>query len=376
MPPTIQFGRPSIALLIGVVQGLALAVALLRAPRNRTANRFLAGLILAVSVMITPYILGFAGFYDVYPWLIFAPFQTSLAIGPLLYFYVLALTGGPLPANWRLHFAPYGVQFLTQAIMFPFPVATKYWWYDVAHDPIVSPITTALALTFLAVYGHAAWKRYRDYRAFLTTAYADGMAFEAPWIRNFLIALGLVTLVWAGHFAANRLDASRDYIDQLWMYLGLAALIVYLGVEGWRNSALTYPVLAPSPAPAADPLAEAAPERDWAAQGALWAAEVDRLGLCRDPEVSLASVARALGTNTAYLSRALNEGLGMSFSKFVNQRRVEAVKRRLEDETDARDLMTIALEAGFNSKASFNRAFGEIAGMTPSAFRRSRRKQP
>jgi AraC-like DNA-binding protein len=66
----------------------------------------------------------------------------------------------------------------------------------------------------------------------------------------------------------------------------------------------------------------------------------------------------------------------MSFSKFVNQRRVEAVKRRLEDETDARDLMTIALEAGFNSKASFNRAFGEIAGMTPSAFRRSRRKQP
>jgi AraC-like DNA-binding protein len=376
MHPAIQFGRPSIALLIGVVQALALAIALLYAPKNRVANRFLAALILAVAVMITPYILGFAGFYDAYPWLTFAPFQTSLSIGPLLYFYVLTLTGGPLPARWWLHIGPYGVQFLTQALAFPFPVATKDWWYDVAHDPIISPLTTATALAFLIVYGRAAWKRYQDYRGFLRTSYADGSAFEAPWIRNFLIALGVVTVVWAGHFLANQLDPSRDYIDQLWMYLGLSALIVYLGVEGWRNAGVTYPVLVPAVAAPDRDNPGAAADRDWAAQAALWAQEVDRLGLCRDPDVSLASVAKALGTNTAYLSRALNEGLGVSFSKFVNQRRVDAVKRRLEDLADDRDLMTIALEAGFNSKASFNRVFAELAGQTPSAYRRACRQKP
>ena len=35
------------------------------------------------------------------------------------------------------------------------------------------------------------------------------------------------------------------------------------------------------------------------------------------------------------------------------------------------DLLTMALDAGFSSKASFNRAFQARYGMTPSAYRRT-----
>ena len=49
--------------------------------------------------------------------------------------------------------------------------------------------------------------------------------------------------------------------------------------------------------------------------------------------------------------------------------RAEAVAARLRA-GDPADLLTIALEEGFGSKASFNRAFAARHGVAPSAFRR------
>jgi AraC-like DNA-binding protein len=181
-----------------------------------------------------------------------------------------------------------------------------------------------------------------------------------------------MALLWSCFFLADVLDPGRDYFDRFWMYVGLSLLAIYLGVEGWRNAQLDYPAIdAQSPLQPVAP--EPSPARDWAALGAVWAREVDRQALWRDPDVTLSSLAAALATNTTYLSRALNEGLGVSFSAFINARRVEAVKQRLRDPDVTDDVLTIALDAGFNSKASFNRAFAEFAGTTPSAFRRAAR---
>jgi AraC-like DNA-binding protein len=223
------------------------------------------------------------------------------------------------------------------------------------------------------VYGALAWRRYRAYRAFLDATRTDGARFDPSWIRNAILAVLALAALWSAFFLADVLDPSRNYFDRFWMYVGLSLLAIYLGVEGWRNAQLDYPAMGapddaapPAPAPLAQP-------RDWAAQGAAWARDVDERALWRDPEVTLASLAAALATNTTYLSRALNEGLGMTFSAFINGRRVEAVKQQLADPNVTADILTIAFAAGFNSKASFNRAFADLAGMTPSAYRRSAR---
>lgn len=71
----ISFGRNSILLSIGTVHGLVLAALLLRAPVNRTANRLLAVLVTLVALRVLPYIIGFAGFYDMWPWLSFMPYE-------------------------------------------------------------------------------------------------------------------------------------------------------------------------------------------------------------------------------------------------------------------------------------------------------------
>lgn len=115
--------------------------------------------------------------------------------------------------------------------------------------------------------------------------------------------------------------------------------------------------------------ARATPARDWQETGADWAARIETQGWALDPDIDLAGLARLLGTNTAYLSRALNEGLGVNFATFVNGLRSRAVMQAIAA-GDRRDVLTLALDAGFSSKASFNRAFAATAGMTPSAWRK------
>jgi AraC-like DNA-binding protein len=110
----------------------------------------------------------------------------------------------------------------------------------------------------------------------------------------------------------------------------------------------------------------AAVERDWPALGARCRERTVAAQWWREPEIDLAELARRLGTNTNYLSRALNEGLGMNFSAFINRLRVEAAQ---QDLLQPGEILSIALDVGFRSKASFNRAFKEYVGCTPSEWR-------
>lgn len=370
-----DFNVLSVTLLASAGQGVVLAWTLALSPHNTTANRSLAALILAVALYMTPFIIGYGGLYDRLPWLSFAPFDVTLVFGPLFYWHTLALTGGRLGKNRLWHFAPFAAQFLSQAIIFPWPLSFKNWWNTIAHEPLIDPFFTVAAFVSLGAYGWLSWRRYRAYKEWLRNNRADGERFDPTWIRNALYAVALVAMVWAGFAIANALDPARDYFDQFWLYVGFGLLAIYLGVEGWRNAGQVYPPMTEASPP--DVATSDAParnaDRNWAEQGAAWADEIERLELWRDPDVSLASMARAVGANTAYVSKALNEGLGVSFHDFVNRRRVEALKRLLADPTETRDLMSLAFEVGFRSKASFNRVFSDIAGMTPSAFRRAAR---
>ncbi|PZO49899.1 MAG: AraC family transcriptional regulator [Alphaproteobacteria bacterium] len=370
-----DFNVLSVTLLASAGQGVVLACLLVTQQLNVTANRSLAALIVAVAVYMTPYIIGYAGVYDRWPWLSFAPFDVTLIFGPLFYWHTLALTGGRLGKFWTAHFAPFALQFLSQAIIFPWPLSFKNWWNAIAHERFIDPFFAAATFVSLAMYGWLSWRRYQTYRDWLRDNRADGERFDPAWIRNALFAVAAIGTIWAGFAIANALDPARDYFDQFWLYVGFGLLAIYLGVEGWRNANHIFPSMTePSPPEAPiSPVERPVAERDWAEQGAAWAGDIERLELWRDPDISLAKMARALGANTAYVSKALNEGLDVSFHDFVNGRRVEALKRLLADPSEVRDLMSLAFDVGFKSKASFNRVFSDVVRMTPSAFRRAAR---
>lgn len=74
-----------------------------------------------------------------------------------------------------------------------------------------------------------------------------------------------------------------------------------------------------------------------------------------------------VGTSEARLSKIISVKFGQSLPRLLNNKRVEDAKRLLVQTNET--IQVIAREVGFNSLASFNRAFKEKEGISPSAFR-------
>lgn len=349
----------SIVLLCGVLYGALRAAMLCSIPANRVANRFLAALIVVLMLYSTPYVIGYAGYYDAYPWLSFAPYNTTLAIGPLLYLYVRCVPGDALPARWRWHFLPVLFQFLYYCIVFFQPLAFKNHWNGAVHLPYVSPFESlALAISLLA-YGRLAMR---------LRAATDAVAGE--WMRNLRVAVGLTIVAWLTMTFCEYIGSGLSYFQRFPFYLWLSILVGYLGTEGYRQTPTPAPVPAAAELPdVPDMPAIASPTSNVAEQGARWRATIITEKWWRDPDLTMAVLARRLGTNTTALSRAMNNGLGLNFNELMNRLRVDAVVEALHRCND-RPVLDIALEEGFNSKASFNRAFKLYTGATPTQFRR------
>lgn len=87
----------------------------------------------------------------------------------------------------------------------------------------------------------------------------------------------------------------------------------------------------------------------------------------QEPGYTRSDLARELGVPETTLSKIINLHFKKSLPQMLNEYRVEDAKRLLV-ETDA-EVNVIALEAGFNSVASFNRVFKEITGEAPGQYR-------
>lgn len=358
----IRFGPWSTTLGLAAGFGALVALLLLRAAGNRPAQRLLAALLLVAVLRLMPYVLGFAGAYDAWPWLSFAPFDLRLAIGPLLYLYLQRLATPELPPRWGWHLLPAAIDLAYMTWAFALPLQQKNDWDAGPHRGWIAPLQDVAGALSLALYLALSLRLRRRYLRWLRDHVSDQEA-RQPWIASVLLALGLWLAVSAGFDLYSRLLSPLNYYDRFPQYLAFSAIVLWLGLEGWRHAGRGFPPMVPASAPA-----PAAGGRDWQATAAEWLERIRREGWWRQPGLTLAEVAQRLGTNESYVSRAFNHGLGQNFNGAINALRVEALQSRMMAD-DATDLLSMALDCGFSSKASFNRVFRERTGASPSAWR-------
>lgn len=93
--------------------------------------------------------------------------------------------------------------------------------------------------------------------------------------------------------------------------------------------------------------------------------------LYRELGLGIGDLASKLTVPEHQLRALINKGLGYrNFAAFLNQYRLSEAKTALADPEQARTpILTIAMDAGYASLATFNRAFKSEEGVTPSAFR-------
>jgi AraC-like DNA-binding protein len=177
------------------------------------------------------------------------------------------------------------------------------------------------------------------------------LAFQAIWL-VYLVPYVIPSL-------SNKL---MDAVDWYPVYIPLVILIYCLGIKGYLVAQQEIPA-ARKAAPVPPPLEMVEETLPLLTR----AMESDRLYL--DPDLNLASLSLHTGLPQKTISLVLNQHLRKSFNEFVNGYRVEAFKQKLQE--PAQDNMTIlgmALDAGFNSQATFQRAFRNSTGMSPREY--------
>jgi AraC-like DNA-binding protein len=94
----------------------------------------------------------------------------------------------------------------------------------------------------------------------------------------------------------------------------------------------------------------------------------------RHDNVSIGALATKLRIPEYRLRRLINQKLGYrNFNVFLNNHRIEEAKAALADPAQAEvPVITIAMDAGFQSLGPFNRAFKATTGVTPTEYRRQR----
>jgi AraC-like DNA-binding protein len=295
----------------------------------------------------------------------FLPFQ--LLSGPLFLLYGLFVIN-PERRFRRTHlwlFAPFVITFIINSIYkFAYYVGYESKKFENFFDLLEA------ALEYFSIVFDISMLIYLYYKInkyqFLTDPEKIKQLPQLRWFKIVLIWLFALSIIWV---AVTILDFVYDTEYWYFVYIGMSAVIYWMGHVGIykygvyeeRKRIRNYSVKNET-----HPIREK-PKNEHIALLEKLIVD-DRMFL--DPNLTLDKVADMLNVSKSHLSRIINSELGTGFPDYINGLRVQEAKRYLTNPDFANyTLVAIGLEAGFNSKTTFNSAFKKITGTTPSEFK-------
>lgn len=98
---------------------------------------------------------------------------------------------------------------------------------------------------------------------------------------------------------------------------------------------------------------------------------MDNKKLYLKPDLKITDLASILCTNRTYISKTINQELGISFCEWINKYRVEYAKQLLDESKETKSkvyMKDILIQSGFVSEASFFRIFKQFTGLSPRSW--------
>ncbi len=92
-----------------------------------------------------------------------------------------------------------------------------------------------------------------------------------------------------------------------------------------------------------------------------------------NPKIKLAQIAQSIDSTPHELSQVINNRLGISFNHYINEFRIKAACRMLQ-EYDHLTIEGIGREVGFNSRTAFYAAFKTMMNQTPAQYKMQLKK--
>lgn len=237
-----------------------------------------------------------------------------------------------------------------------------------------------LSIYLIFLYTILALKELRAYKKYLERRFSEIERMRYRWLQQFLYALIAILIVSALGFYGRKWEV--PFLTNLYHYnYALVVLMLYWIAYKWAGQAALLGYLN------LQTRDENIPEKKYA-KSALDATAIetiyDHLEQYMEEkkpylkgDLSLLELADMLGVKRHDLSRVINEKAGHSFYDYINGYRVAEMVKRMDDPRMAnRNFLGLALDSGFNSKATFNAAFKRHTGSTPSAYFRKKKYEP
>jgi AraC-like DNA-binding protein len=399
-----SFGLESSLLLVFFVHILVYACMLWRRglKQESTSDKLLGTFLLIAALFIVPWMTGFAGWYmpdTLYREILFyTPFVHGLFIGPLLYLYVKSITNFhyKIQPRDRLHFIPgmlyigwCMIVFVTDKL-----ILHKYYLMNGNSDPDFDTWYQVLQKLSIVAYLLLSIRYYRQYKQYVNFEMSFKDAANISWLRNFLIAFGIITILPVLQELMTFFPFFQKmggYIQTWYYFMGFALVVYYIAINGFNAVSIPLRKLLFQPElllqyqpPALLPATEGTIVEDAAfelvSQSPKEAIAIEQWKeriscimqdekLYEDAELTLTQLSKLVGSNPSVISKVINQGFEQNFNDFVNSYRIRAVTEKLlTGEHKTQTLLGIAFDCGFNSKATFNRAFKKQTGLSPKEW--------
>lgn len=356
---------------------------LLRKPSNQVPNRILATLILVVMSHLFLICLDVKDMFLLYPHCSRLSWLLPLLYGPL----ILLLTQSITDPDFRMHrrqwlsLLPFAIYFFILLPYFSLPTADKLAYLSdsrlVAQQDFgwMNTLTNYLHVGFV---GSSLLTFYRNLRK-RSQHFSNSDLIDVHWLKEFLWIVLSVMLFSVATFYARKYRVA--YLGSIYpAHFLLVVVLIY-----WIAFKLLHEKAALTPSPATAPAQEAEPAPKYAksslsdvlsddiAQRVTTLMHSEKPYL--DNNLTLVELAARLDIPRHQLSQVINTAFGVNFFEFVNQYRLQEFKvQALDPSNQHLSLLGIALECGFNSKATFNQAFKKLEGTTPSDFVKKNRE--
>lgn len=329
--------------------------------RKRLTATFLSLFCLAITLNLLYDILTLNQIYGFY--LKFLDEFSLLLAFPCLYFYVLSLTNNNL--SFKKKYVIHLVPALIFLVVWVFPPAGFITWNRNAPMSWLYLHLNHIQFLLYILLIFKILKRNDEVSKELISSVENG---ELHWIKELLVFMSILLICWIldnARLINGNLMAIPLLTFSYWLgYKTINQKDIYYNVSGdfkmetvlpeqnrYRNSKLT----------------EANKKTYVAAIEEFMSREKPYL----NNELTLTSMASKLNLKPIHLSQVLNEEFKENFYAFINRYRIVESQRLLKDEQYKNySIQAIAFEAGFNSMSTFNKAFKEIVGKSPSMFQK------
>jgi AraC-like DNA-binding protein len=367
----IDFFNPrSILCFIAILQGLTFAgMLIIRGFKQKNRADFWLAVLLIVlcCALITPFI-GFANVYDLNQWLTYFPFGIAYSYGVLVWLYTLHLTDSKrrFQSKDLLLFIPTFVYLAFRFYLFSHDLDWKRWFGD-SYGNLSNSIVFVTEIIWNLAFLYFSIRHYQKYRAWLNENYSDTEKVKFDWLRNFLYVFTAILIIGAFFDFTNSFVFKLSYIQFFYFEIVLALTTYYLAVAGYLRSKTIELNFTEKAAEKIDERKTLLAEKDLEKLKTKLQDLMQNDKIYLEPNLTLNDLSRNLGVNSTVLSFAINNGFGKNFNDFVNEFRIAEVKEKLKTDEDS-TLLNVAFGCGFNSKATFNRAFKKFTGVSPKEF--------